>query len=231
VVGGWRVLESPRFAAAVPADPQDFIDVDKAAAGLSARHLRQLRRAVRRAGLHGAGRVSLTGTSRPADASAFPARSDGPRADALPDGSPALVCRAPDRPRIYGGADTDSASVHVTAPDGTADVSVARGNRPSWAPDGTHLAYDCRPRGDAGFPGSICVTDVDAGGSRAVLGRAWRPRWAPVGVAIAFSRSVVDLGDAWVRDLKSGATTQLPGGGPEWSPTGDWLTVAEINRR
>ena len=126
------------------------------------------------------------------------------------------------------GAGTDGATVHVIAPDGTGDVPVASGNRPNWAPDGTHLAFDCRPRSDAGFPGSICVADVDAGGSQAVLRRAWRPRWSPVGVTIAFSRSVVDFGDAWVRDLKTGATTHLPGGDPEWSPSGDRVLVREL---
>ncbi len=135
----------------------------------------------------------------PPDAAPLPASAS------LPTGSRIAYVR---------DADTDEATVHVIAADGTADVAVARGNRPSWAQDGQHLAYDCRPRSGAGFPGSICVADVDAGGSRAVLRRAWRPRWSPVDVSIAFSRSVVDLGDAWLLDLRTGARTQLPGGIP-----------------
>ena len=69
--------------------------------GRSARRLRQLlRRAVRRAGLHGAGRPAADGdlSGRPGRLRSSRRLSDGPRADA-PAGcrSPALVCRAPDR--------------------------------------------------------------------------------------------------------------------------------------
>ena len=218
-----------------PADPQDFIDVDMATAD---------ERLVVSASFFDApdGQlVSMALVSPPQTGT----HAVGPDASGLPGSSPMSPVPMPppdaaplpssatlptgSRIAYVSDADTEGATVHVVAPDGTTDVTVGRGNRPSWAPDGTHLAYDCRPRSDAGFPGSICVADVDAGGDQAIVRRAWRPRWAPVGVTIAFSRSVIDLGDAWVRDLKSGATSQLPGGGPEWSPTGEWLTVAEMS--
>ena len=218
-----------------PADPQDFIDVDMAAAGdrlvVSASFFDAPYGELVSMALVGPPQTGAS-TASP-DASTLPGASPTALVPMPPPDAAALPSSAalPTGSRIayVRDADTDRAKVHVIAPDGTADATVARGNRPSWAPDGTHLAFDCRPRGDEGFPGSICVADVDAGGERAILARAWRPRWAPVGVTIAFSRSVVDLGDTWVRDLKSGATTQLPGGGPEWSPTGEWLTVTEMS--
>ena len=218
----------------LPAEPQEFIDVDMAAAG---------DRLVVAASYFSApyGELaSMALVSPPLTGSA----AGDPGATALPDASPAALVMLPpanaaplpdtaslptgSRIAYVRGADSDGATVHVIAPDGTSDVPVAPGNRPSWAPDGERLAFDCRPRKDAGFPGSICVADVDAGNSEAVLRRAWRPRWSPVDDSIAFSRSVVDLGDAWVRDLETGATTQLPGGDPEWAPAGDRALVREM---
>ena len=97
---------------------------------------------------------------------------------------------------------------------------------PSWAPGGQRFAYGCAATDEQGFPGSICVHRLGRRvGDALVVKRAWRPRWSPAGDAIAFSRSVVDLGDAWVRDLETAETTRLPGGEPEWSPTGEWLLV------
>lgn len=123
----------------------------------------------------------------------------------------------------------EAPTIHVSETDGTGDIGpLVEGTMPSWAPDGRRFAYGCPTTDEEGFPGAICVHKLgrDVGDAVAVK-RAWRPRWSPAGDAIAFSRSVVDLGDAWVRDLESGKTTRLPGGEPEWSPTGEWLLVLE----
>ena len=155
----------------MPADPQDFIDVDMAAAGdrlvvsasyFSAPYGELASMALVSPPLTGArGRARTPPLLPDASPTALvplppPDAAPLPSSATLPTGSRIAYVR---------DADTDRATVHVIAPDGTADAPVARGNRPSWAPDGTHLAYDCRPRSDAGFPGSICVADVDAGGS------------------------------------------------------------------
>ena len=141
---------------------------------------------------------------------------------------PALVAPPPGTDIAWvDGADGDAPVIHVAEIDGTDDrAPLVAGTMPSWAPDGRRFAYGSPATDEQGFPGSIRVHELGREtGDAIAIRRAWRPRWSPAGDAIAFSRSVVDLGDAWVRELDRAKTTRLPGGEPVWSPTGKWLLV------
>ncbi len=67
--------------------------------------------------------------------------------------------------------------------------------------------------------------DMATEASERIIGRGWGPRWSPTGGSIAFSRSRIDMGDAWIRDLASGDTVPLAGADPQWSPDGSWVMV------
>jgi hypothetical protein len=130
------------------------------------------------------------------------------------------------------GAETTGSWVREHVIETGADSAFGKGFEVEWRPgseDATIVAYSVRGADTAAPSGTIhqwgCVDGVCQ--DRILVRDAWRPRWSPTGEAIAFSRSVIDLGDAWVRDLVTGKTTRLPGGEPEWSPTGEWLLVLE----
>lgn len=144
------------------------------------------------------------------------------------DGIPPLSTIA-----YVAGSGGPGPTVRTIRSDGRDDALIATGDEPTRAPDGVRLAYAC-PRGTIiGGPGSVCLHDPAADTDRIVVHDAWRPRWSPVEDRIAFSRSRIDLGDAWVADLDPAGTTQLLGPGelaaPEWSPTGDRLLVIDTS--
>ena len=84
------------------------------------------------------------------------------------------------------------------------------------------LAYTCGLDGDV-TTASICTTDVARQASERIVRRAWGPRWSPDGSKLAFSRSRIDMGDAWVRDLASEDTLPLPGADPGLVTDRRWL--------
>jgi Tol biopolymer transport system component len=110
----------------------------------------------------------------------------------------------------------------MAAADGSNDSFVAYGSLPSWAPDGQRLAFTCKPEG-GDYLGSICIHDFGATTDEVVIADGTLAQWSPAGDLIAFSRDVFALGDAWIYELDENATRLLPGGMPEWSPTGRWL--------
>ena len=143
----------------------------------------------------------------------------------IPDASPLPdSVRPPAGSRIayVMGETGTSPTIHVIEADGSVDALVASGTLPTWAPDGEHLAYTCKPERWDTF-GSVCIHDLPSGTSKVVVARGTLPLWSPSGGLIAFSRDVWALGDAWIYQAEPRAVWKLPGGMPEWSPTGRWL--------
>ena len=153
--------------------------------------------------------------------------SEPPQVETLPGATASPLpdsIRPPAESRIayVTGETGTSPTIHVIAPDGSVDASVAPGTLPSWAPDSEHLAYTCKPeRWD--YFGSVCIRHLPSGTSTVVIAHGTLPLWSPAGGLIAFSRDVWALGDAWIYRAEPRATWKLPGGMPEWSPTGRWL--------
>ena len=128
------------------------------------------------------------------------------------------------------GADTTGSWVRQLVIETGADSAVGKGFEVEWRPaadDGTVIVYSVRGAQTAAPSSTIRQWACEGGvcGDRVLVRNAWRPRFSPDGRSLAFSRSRIDMGDAWVRDLTSGETTALPGSTPKWSPTGDWLLV------
>ncbi|MFO7531045.1 MAG: hypothetical protein R6W93_01200 [Candidatus Limnocylindrales bacterium] len=153
----------------------------------------------------------------PADATPLPETVD------MPAGTIAYVA----------GADTTDPRIRLHVLESGQDSVFVRGTEPEWRPvpsDAAAVAYTTHSSDPQGPLGTIhlktcgdreCVDMV-------VVRDGWRPRFSADGRYLAFSRSVIDLGDARVRDLDTVETVRLPGGEPEWSPTGEWLIVTEM---
>jgi hypothetical protein len=153
-------------------------------------------------------------TLPPADAAPLPATVESPA------GSIAYVT----------GADTTGSWVRRHVIETGADSAVGKGFEVEWRPGGDDanvIAYGVRGAQTAASSSMIRQWACEGGvcGDRVLVRNAWGPRFSPDGRSLAFSRSRIDMGDAWVRDLASGETTALPGSTPKWSPTGDLLLV------
>jgi Tol biopolymer transport system component len=145
-----------------------------------------------------------------------------PPADAAP--LPDTVVTPAGRIAYVTGVDEGTARIRILDTDTGTDTLLAKGTEPSWSPDGAGIAHTCGLVADV-TTASVCTTDVASQVSERILRRAWAPRWSPDGSRLAFSRSRIDMGDAWVNDLSSGDTLPLSGASPIWSPTGEWLMV------
>jgi Tol biopolymer transport system component len=146
-----------------------------------------------------------------------------PPADAGP--LPDSVATPAGRIAYVTGAETVDPQIRILDTATGRDRVLADGSEPSWAPDGTRLAHDCDARGRDVTTSAICITELAGTESARTIPRGWGPRWSPDGASLAYSRSRVDMGDAWVQDVAAGASTALPGADPVWSPTGEWLMV------
>ncbi len=151
-----------------------------------------------------------------------------PPADAVP--LPATVESPAGSIAYVTAADTTGSWVRQHVIETGADSAVGKGFEVEWRPggdDATVIAYSVRGAQTAASSTTIRQWACEGGacGDRVLVRDAWRPRFSPDGRSLAFSRSRIDMGDAWVRDLASGETTALPGSTPKWSPTGDWLLV------
>ena len=83
----------------------------------------------------------------------------------------------------------------------------------AWSPDGSRLAYD----GD----GSVHIVDI-AGGTDAVIPKAWHPTWSPEGTQVA----VTNLPEIYVANADgSGLHRIAPGYESVWSPDGSRLVT------
>jgi hypothetical protein len=226
----------------MPEGVQDFLDVDMADAGdhviVSAGYwtvpgdglASMALRSPELAAAPDAPRLTPSATpTAPGTASAAPAAGleamtvTLPPADAAP--LPDTVVTPAGRLAYVTGLNDDSAArIRILETDSGTDTLLARGAGPDWSPDGAGLAYTCDFDRDV-TTASICTMDMATEASERIVQRAWGPRWSPDGGQLAFSRSRIDMGDAWVRELASGSTTRLPGADPVWSPDGAWLMV------
>lgn len=104
------------------------------------------------------------------------------------------------------------------------------------SPDGTRLAFPCRPDGQQSLPETdLCLSAPD-GSNAQVVTRGKLPESSVVGAGIAWapdSRLVVFCtSDVYVLDADSGEVRRLvvgtpgvPIGGPQWSPDGSHLAI------
>jgi hypothetical protein len=150
----------------------------------------------------------------PADADPLPETVD------MPAGSIAYVA----------GADTTDPRIRLHVLESGEDSAFVRGTEPEWRPepgDAAAVAYTTHssdPRGPLGTIHLKTCGDRECA-DMVVVRDGSRPRFSADGRYLAFRRSVIDLGDARVRDLDTVQTVRIPGGAPEWSPTGEWLMV------
>ena len=77
----------------------------------------------------------------------------------------------------------------------------------------------------AGRYGDICLMAADGSEQRLLIRDGIMPRWSPAGDLVAFARSPIDFGDAWVARTDGTHVVHVPGGTPSWSPDADWLLV------
>ena len=128
-----------------------------------------------------------------------------------PSGDPAY---APDGSQL---AWDDDGRVHVSKPDGTADIVLTGGFDPSWSPDGTRIAFsrsvDCCNT-------EIHVINADGSGERRLTFVGGRrnldPAWSPDGTKIAWSHQ----GELWVMNADGSEPSRLAPDGftPDWQP-------------
>ncbi len=115
-------------------------------------------------------------------------------------------------------------TVIVAALENGAEVRLAAGSKPSWAPTpsasgSARLAYSYTS--GPGFPSSVYVSDVATGASYMLATDGSEPLWSPDGNAIAF---VTSRHDIVVVTLEPGRATVVgPGWGYTWSPGGTRL--------
>ena len=123
-------------------------------------------------------------------------------------------------------------SVHVLELAEGRDTRFGSGAHPSWSG-----STDCPPGGTCGtdvialdrpgstFPGDVVVAAWPSGTVVTVIPGAVRPSWSYALGLLAFSRSVIDLGDTWLVDGWSGEGARLVCGGA----FGAWLGVDEAD--
>jgi Tol biopolymer transport system component len=126
--------------------------------------------------------------------------------------------------------------LYAVSEDGTALTRLTGGDKqyytPSWAPDGTHIAYtrfDFRDLTCKGCPGSIWIADADGRNPRLLvpgdegnLGSAVGPSWSPDGTRILFTRTSPTFPPTlFVVPSAGGTPTNLhiSGYGSSWGPT------------
>ena len=66
---------------------------------------------------------------------------------------------------------------------------------------------------------------ADGSAQRLLIRDGIMPHWSPAGDLVAFARSPIDFGDAWVARTDGTHVGQIPGGRPSWSPDGSRLLV------
>jgi Tol biopolymer transport system component len=123
-------------------------------------------------------------------------------------------------------------AIYVMRADGGARHLLVRirgglGERPSWSPDGTRIAYS----GCDGL-GGICVVNADGTGQHSLTRRGYSPAWSPDGTKIAYSGCAaappVITGLCVMNADGTGRHLLAPvGGAPVWSPDG--TTIAYLS--
>ena len=124
----------------------------------------------------------------------------------------------------------DVRSTHVLELVEGRDTRFGAGGHPSWSG-----STDCPPGGTCGtyvialerpgstFPGDVFVVAWPSGTVRTIVPGAVRPTWSNALGLLAFSRSVIDMGDTWLVDGGAGTGERLVCDGA----FGAWMDVDE----
>jgi dipeptidyl aminopeptidase/acylaminoacyl peptidase len=141
---------------------------------------------------------------------------------------PSAVSWSPDgRTLAYDCAASSpkTSRIHLIASDGTNErvlaTTGAGATSPTWAPDGTQIAFSRR--------GRIYIVHLAGGAPHLVARDGSRPDWSPDGRLIAYrSPSGVRLVTPAGRHVRtaSGRLTIGPAGAPAWSPDGRRLAIS-----
>ena len=120
--------------------------------------------------------------------------------------------------------------ISIANADGTGEAPLTAGTNPSWAPDGSRLAFDkvVSP------PDGVAVAVVDTDGSDETVSATGRfPDWSPDGLKIAFTRLAPD---SEIYVMNPDGTDQInltnnPDSAdefPAWSPDGTKIAFARL---
>ena len=126
---------------------------------------------------------------------------------------------------------TSQRGVWTAAPDGSGSTRLTDyGERPSWSPDGSRMAFTDKEHGDSRSQPAIATMSADGSGVRRI-GYGWGPAYAPDGTHLAWIASDYPV-DQRARitvagtDGSSPTTIAMPGDGfldleLAWSPSSD----------
>ncbi|MGQ9683164.1 MAG: hypothetical protein ACUVX9_11540 [Anaerolineae bacterium] len=133
-------------------------------------------------------------------------------------------------------------AIYVMAADGSGQTLLmedAAGScfRPSWSPDGAHIAYVFSSADDRDHPRVYCM-NADGSDPRPLTragGIAFQPVWSPDGTRIAYTGCDEDTCHIYLMAPDGGRVTQLTGGAPgeedqwpAWSQDGTRLLFSGV---